>query len=297
MKTIFLLLTLLCGILFPQGHIFSFLIKYILMGLLLFAFLDIHIDRTTIQRSHYYILTANLILPLILFYTFRNYNFQLAQASFVTALAPTAIAAPVVISILNRKVEYVIFSLLITNIVIALIIPFLFANLMNSTSSIEISSVLFPVIYVFLIPFILAQTIKKFLPSIFRWLNKIKDESFYLLMIAIYLGTSNASNFIRTEMTQSFDIVIYIGICSLIICLINFNLGSFIAGKKFAVEGGQSLGQKNNAFTIWLAITFLNPLSVIGPVFYVLFQNIYISWQLYRYNRKRLQASNNWQTD
>ena len=262
------------------------------MGLLLFAFLDIKMDRATIQKSHYYILAANIVLPLALFFTLKIYNLHLAQAAFVTALAPTAIAAPVVISILKRKVEYVIFSLLITNIVIALMIPFLFANLINSTVPISISSVLFPVLYVFLIPFVLAQLIKKFVPIVYSWLSRIKDESFYLLMIAIYLGTSKASHYIRTEMTQSFEIVIYIGVCSLIICLLNFNFGSFLGGRKFSVEGGQSLGQKNNAFTIWLALTFINPLSVLGPVFYVLFQNIYISWQLYRYNRNRLQASN-----
>jgi BASS family bile acid:Na+ symporter len=100
-------------------------------------------------------------------------------------------------------------------------------------------------------------------------------------MCAIYLGTSNASNYLRTEMNQSFNIVIYIGLTSLLLCFLNFILGRFLGGREFSVEGGQSLGQKNNAFTIWIALTFVSPLAVLGPVFYVLFQNIFISWELY----------------
>src|SRR3990172_4095371 len=243
MKTIILLLTLAFGILFPQGYVLLFLLKYFLMGLLLFAFLDIRIDKNVIKKSHFYILAANLIVPLVLYFLLNLFNHQLAQTAFITALAPTAIAAPVVISILRRKVEYVAFSLLLTNIVIALLVPFLLTN---------------------------------FLPVVHSFLTRFKDDSFYLLMGAIYLGTSNASNYLRTEIHQSFDIVFYIGITSFLICFLNFNFGRFLGGKDYSIEGGQSLGQKNNAFTIWIALTFISPLAVVGPAFYFLFQNLFI---------------------
>ncbi|MCB9248354.1 MAG: hypothetical protein H6613_07315 [Ignavibacteriales bacterium] len=58
--------------------------------------------------------------------------------------------------------------------------------------------------------------------------------------------------------------------------------------QKFKNGRAQSLGQKNNGFTLWIALTFISPLAVLGPVFYILSQNIYISWQLHR-NQKAVQ--------
>src|SRR3989304_5871956 len=86
---------------------------------------------------------------------------------------------------------------------------------------------------------LLGQALKYFLPAVHSFLSRFKDDSFYLLMGAIYLGTSNASNYLRTEMHQSFDIVIYIGITSFLICFLNFNFGRFLGGKDFSIEGGQ----------------------------------------------------------
>src|SRR3989337_2116409 len=260
MKTIILLVTLAFGILFPQGHVLSFLLKYFLMGLLLFAFLDIRIDKNVIKKSHFFILTANLIVPLVLYFLLNLFNHQLAQTAFITALAP---------------------------IVIALLVPFLLTNFAGNSSSINIWSIFYPVLIVFSIPLLLGQTLKYFLPVVHSFLSRFKDDPFYLLMGAIYLGTSNASNYLRTEMHQSFDIVFYIGITSFLICFLNFNFGRFLGGKDYSIEGGQSLGQKNNAFTIWIALTFISPLAVVRPVFYVLFQNLFISWELYQHNKMK----------
>jgi BASS family bile acid:Na+ symporter len=81
------------------------------------------------------------------------------------------------------------------------------------------------------------------------------------------------------------DPIIYqIAIASLFLCVLYFNLGKIVTPKELKIEGGQSLGQKNNGFTVWVALTFISPLAVIGPVFYILFQNFYISWQLHKNN-------------
>jgi BASS family bile acid:Na+ symporter len=48
------------------------------------------------------------------------------------------------------------------------------------------------------------------------------------------------------------------------------------------VAGGQGLGQKNTVLAIWMAQTFLNPISSIAPGAYVLWQNMFNSWQVWR---------------
>lgn len=287
MKTFILLITLAAGIFFPQGYIFSFLIKYFLMGLLLFAFLDIQIDINIIRKTHFYILAANIIVPIVIYFLLNKINHQLALSGFVTAIAPTAIAAPVVVSILKRKIEFTTFSLLLTNVTIALLLPFLLPAITNSVNNLDVWSIFYPVVIIFSVPLILSRMIKLFSPRVHSFLSKYKDNSFYLLMGAIYLGTSNASHYIQTQSDQSIQIVLLIGLISLCICIFNFSLGRYLGGKEFSVEAGQSLGQKNNAFTVWIALTFISPLSVLGPVFYVLFQNIFISWELFHQTKTK----------
>ena len=45
---------------------------------------------------------------------------------------------------------------------------------------------------------------------------------------------------------------------------------------------GQSLGQKNTVFAIWMGYTFMTPETAIVGGLYSIWHNIYNSWQLYR---------------
>jgi BASS family bile acid:Na+ symporter len=66
------------------------------------------------------------------------------------------------------------------------------------------------------------------------------------------------------------------------ICAASFALGRVIGGREFPREASQSLGQKNTSFTIYLALTYANPLVALGPTCYVLWHNLWNSWQLHR---------------
>ncbi|MBQ0033754.1 MAG: transporter [Bacteroidales bacterium] len=48
------------------------------------------------------------------------------------------------------------------------------------------------------------------------------------------------------------------------------------------ISAGQALGQKNTTLAIWMAHTYLNPVSALAPAAYILSQNLYNSWQLSR---------------
>jgi BASS family bile acid:Na+ symporter len=47
------------------------------------------------------------------------------------------------------------------------------------------------------------------------------------------------------------------------------------------VAGTQGLGQKNTVLAIWMALTYLNPISSVAPAAYVAWQNTINSLQLY----------------
>ena len=287
MKTILLLTAILCGILFPYGHDFTFLVRYLIMFMLLLAFLDIQINFKIIQKSHITILAVKLIIAVSVFCIINYLYPEAAPAALVTAIAPTAIASPVIISLLKRKVEYAAVSLIFTNIVLAFIIPFLFPALLSSELNISTNEVLFPVLSIIFIPLIAAKIIAKYLPALHKFLSVHKDKSFYFLISNIYLGTSKASYFVQTELTSSITVVFVIGITSLLLCIIFFSLGRIIGGEKYKEEAMQSLGQKNNGFTMWLGLEFINPLAAMGPVFYIFCQNVFISWQLNKSQKKK----------
>ena len=284
MKTILLLFAITLGILFPYGHEYTFLIRYFLMLLLFFSFLDIRIEKEIIRKIHFVILAAIILAAVAIYFLLKPINIALAETAFITAIAPTAIAAPVIISLKNGKVEFVTFSLLLNNITIALLIPFLLPLLMNSGADISVGKILFPIIVTLSVPLAAVQIIKYFLPKVWKKFIGWKDSSFYILIMNIYIATSDASNYIQSELITNIEIIFLIALVSALLCVLFFTLGWFIGGKEFSAEASQSLGQKNNAFTIWVSLTFMSPLTVLGPVFYVLVQNIYISWELYKHH-------------
>lgn len=286
MKTILLLLIIATGIIFPYGHEYTFFIRYLLMVMLFFSFLDIKAGRDIITRKHFLILFTIILSASLIYIIIRPFSDELAQTAFITAIAPTAIAAPVITSLKRKKVEFVAFSLILNNFAVAALIPFILPVILQSSADISVLDILFPVLITFSIPLAAAQIIKFTSKKVWKKLSEWKDVSFYILIVNIYIATSDASNYIRSEFSSNIDIVLMIAASSAFLCIFFFGLGWLIGGKEFRHEASQSLGQKNNAFTIWLSLTFMNPVSAIGPVFYVFFQNLYISYELHKHRNE-----------
>jgi bile acid:Na+ symporter, BASS family len=284
MKTVILLAAIITGVFFPYGHDYVYLIRYFLMMMLFFSFLDVKLEKKIICINHFFILAAILFTSVALYLIIKPFNIILAQAAFIAAIAPTAIGAPVVVSLKKGNVEFTAFSLLLNNVVVAFLIPFLLPLLIHNNAEVSIGKILAPILITILVPFAAAQIIKIMLPKIWSTLVGWKDSSFFFLMGTVYIAISDASYYIHTELTANYGIVLLIAITSVLLCIFYFLLGWIIGGKKFAFEASQSLGQKNNAFTIWVSLSFISPAATLGPVFYVLAQNVYISWELYNTN-------------
>jgi BASS family bile acid:Na+ symporter len=114
-----------------------------------------------------------------------------------------------------------------------------------------------------------------------------KNYSFAVWLLALFIMCSKAADFLRHDVTASLASVLAIALISLVICIFNFVLGGLLGGERFRQESSQSLGQKNNSFVIWIALTFINPLVAMGPTFYILYHNLYNSWQIYRFEKRR----------
>ncbi len=285
-KVLALLLTMAAGALLPLFHTFSFLIQYLLMAMLFFAFLDIDIHPRSFQKGMLWVLLANLAIAFLGYWVFSFFDRTLALAAFITGIAPTAISSPVIISFIEGQVEYVVGSVLLTNLSMALVVPLVLPFLLGSAAHISVWQVLQPVLITMFVPLILARLVY-LLPFRARtFIRTGKRYSFAIWLLNLFIISAKAVDFLRNGAAGSSRLLLEIAGVSLMICVVNFSLGALIGGRRFWQEASQALGQKNNSFVIWIALTFINPLVAMGPTFYVLYHNLYNSFQIYLFEKR-----------
>ena len=129
---------------------------------------------------------------------------------------------------------------------------------------------------------LLAYVVKHHAKRLCRRIVSVKDLSYYLwgCSLLIVSGTT-MKNIFHADTTLCFLLLIAVG--SLMLCIFQFACGRTI-GRRFGetINAGQGLGQKNTAFAIWIACTYLSPLSAVGPGCYILWQNIINSIEIWR---------------
>ena len=252
------------------------------MAMLFLVFLDIPIHGKIVQKLHLKILAANIFIPCLVFFALRFLDEEVAVAVFLIALAPTAAAAPIIARLLNAKVEIVAASTLVTSMGMALVIPFLLPFLVQIEGEIYIADILLPVFIVVFIPFILAQIVKWILPRLHQFFSRQTNLPLYFFLVNVYLAMAKSTNFLQTSETGKMLTIFWIALATGGLCLLNFQVGERIGLPALQYEGGLALGRKNTMFILWVALTFISPIAALSPIFYILWQNLYNSWQLWQ---------------
>jgi len=230
-----------------------------------------------------------LLTLLVVEYGLTGNSLIIVEAIITSIIAPVAAAAPVVTAKLGGKLEQMTTYTFISNFITALLIPVCFplidkaANVSFLTAFLTI---LHEVCMVLVLPMLLAYIVKHGMKRLHRWVVSINDLSYYMWggSLLIVSGTT-AKNIAHADTTLTFLLII--ALLGLVLCVIQFAVGRFI-GHYFGAttESGQALGQKNTAFAIWIAYTYLNPLSSIGPGCYILWQNIINSVEIWLCRRR-----------
>lgn len=232
-------------------------------------------------------LLANVAIAFVSYAALAWFDSMVAMAAFMTAIAPTAIAAPVIIGFIQGEIEYVVAAVLVTNISSAFVIPLALPILLGAEVHISTWEVLEPVLVVMLVPLLLAR-----LASLLPWgtqklIRTGKPFTFPIWLVNLVIISANASYFLRNENGNSLITLVSMALVSLGLCVVNFGLGALLGGKRNWQEASQSLGQKNLSFVIWIALTFINPLVAMGPTFYILYHHLYNSWSIYQFEKRR----------
>jgi BASS family bile acid:Na+ symporter len=282
-RTAAILSAIILGALLPQAHALAGAIRWLVMAMLFLVFLQTRLSRNAVQRSHFVLLGTNIALG------FASWGAgwliggrDIALAGFFCGITPTAIAAPVIISFLRGRVDYVVAAFLLTNISIAAVLPLLLPIVLGRTTPEAFVQVLGSVGVVVFIPMVVAWLVRAAHPRAGEWPARLRNVSFGMWVTAMFLITANASDFLRQHADTPLPVLLKLAAMSLLVCIASFALGRWIGGPDFRREGSQSLGQKNTTFTIYLALTYASPIVALGPTCYVVWHNLWNSWQLHR---------------
>ena len=222
---------------------------------------------------------------LLLFFPMGETYREVFEGAMVCLICPTATAAAVITGKLGGSAASLTTYTLFSNLLAAVAVPLLFPlvepheGLSFFVAFLKILSKVFPLL---LCPFFLAWFLRRFMPVMHRWLLSFHDAAFYLWGVALAIVSGQTVRSLANS-TASASVEWLIALTALFTCCLQFFLGKRIGGRyRERISGGQALGQKNTVLAIWMAYTYLNPLSSVGPGSYVLWQNIINSWQLWK---------------
>lgn len=234
-----------------------------------------------------------IIVELILVFNLHGDGLILMEAILACIIGPAAAASAVVTAKLGGSMEHMTTYTFISNLITSLLIPTCFPLIEKGADVPFLAAflhILYEVCIVLLVPMVLAYFVRHYMHRFHQWIIGIKDLSFYLWGASLMMVTGTTSrNIIHSDTTLFF--LLMTAFLSLILCIVQFATGRFIGHYfKSVVESGQALGQKNTPFAIWVASSYLNPLSTVGPGCYVIWQNIINSVELWLYQKHQQES-------
>lgn len=229
----------------------------------------------------------------------------LIESAMLCLICPTATAAAVVTRKLGGDVPGITTYTVLINILAAVIVPLivpLIQPMAGMTFWEAFSLILAKVLPLLILPCFCAWLVRYMIPELHRKLLEWQDLPFNLWVVALTLAIAvTTKTIVRSEM--SWVLLLAMSVVSLVCCIFQFSAGRHVGNRyrprrplasELEIKGrevrritaGQSLGQKNTVFAIWLGYTFMTPETAIVGGLYSIWHNIFNSWQLYRHEHQ-----------
>ena len=280
------------GVLCPGAAGSSFLIRWCLIAMFYLIALRIHAADMRPRKWHWLLLLVNILIGIGSYTLFHFAGREdLALAAFFVGITPTANAAPVVMSFLNGRIGYMVTGFAITNLGISAALVLLLPLVTGNHTFVFVRDIVVSLLQVIALPLTAAFLTRKFYPPAEKWPGKCKMFSFSLWSCTLFIIASVASSFLRSNPQISKLVIVEIALISLAICILNFSIGGLIVPHRIRRESSQLLGQKNTSFTLFMALSFANPLAAMGPASYIFWHNLWNALQMFLYDRHRDQKS------
>lgn len=280
-QTVALVGAMAIGLALPGLSRLDFLIRPLVMLMLGLSFLRLEPGDLRPRRVQWILLALPPALAALGFFAFAAFDRELAYVALLVLLAPTATAAPVVAGLLGGKPGFVAQMVLATNVLLPLALAGAFRLVGAPVALAAFWPMLGQIVFTIGLPLAAALAMGRWLPAVPRALGRWPLLNFGIWVFALALICATAGAFVRQAAVPPLRLAAIAGL-SAGLCALNFSLGRLVGGRRWRIEAGQSLGQKNTLFGIWAALSFVSPLAALGPACYVLWHNLYNAWQLSR---------------
>ncbi|MCL1912275.1 MAG: hypothetical protein FWG13_08735 [Leptospirales bacterium] len=263
----------------------SFILPFLIFAMLFLAFLKVSLRELKAGPLHICLLLIQAASASAAFFLFVFFDKIVAESVVVCLVAPTASSAAVITQRLGGNAANITVYMIISNLFAALVIPIFFPLIEPNAGMpfIAASLIMLKKLFFLLVaPFLLAQILNRFSPRLHDKAAKYSWISFYMGAASLTIVTAVTYYAVISAKTSLFTGLL-MAFAAFAACSLQFVAGKLI-GKRYndRVSGGQAIGQKNTVLATWLSLTYLNPVSVIGPGSYILWQTIINSYQLWK---------------
>lgn len=281
---------MLCGLLFHNAiDAVAFLTPWMIFAMLFITFCRIEPREFRVTGLSLSLIAVQLAGSAAVYLALLPLSQDVAQGTFICIFCPTATAAPVITGMLGGSVARLATFSLVSNFAVALLAPAAF-TLMGSNDIDFFSS--FQTIAVRVLPLILgplalALILRAGAPKIHSRISSSQSIGFYLWAVSLIIVVGRAVSFVMAEPASKIPELIALALVAAAACIAQFAIGRRL-GRRYGdrIAGAQGLGQKNTVLAIWMALTYLNPITSVAPAAYIAWQNTINSIQIY-YKQKK----------
>lgn len=261
----------------------------VLIFLMLFVtFCRVRPSEMRLSMLHGWLLLFQTIACVGVYFLLLPLDRTVAQGAMICVLAPVAMAAVVIGGMLGANVATMATYSLLCNMAVALLAPAVLS--FAGTGACSFAGMLARIVPLLVLPFAAAQCCRAVLPGVAGWVAAHSQISFYLWLVSLAVVIGRTTAFLIDLHDASAATELWLAAAALVICLVQFKTGRAI-GRRYGdpAAGGQSLGQKNTVLAVWMAQSFLDPISSVAPTAYIVFQNFVNSYQIWRKDRERAE--------
>lgn len=271
---------------FPVFRHFDFLVPTLIFTMLLLTFSKIPLSNLKFGTFHFLMVAVQLVGSVVVYAALRPFNVIIAEAAMVIIMTPTGTATAVVTQKLGGNAASLTSYMILSNLAAAIAAPLFFPFIHPMAGNIGFWEAFFIILQkvfpLLILPFIMAMAIRRFTPALGQLLTKWQEWAFYLWGITLMIVIARTVNTLVNEPNDGM-MAFWLMVCAGVICCVLFTCGKWV-GSIFndRITAGQAMGQKNAILTVWLSQTYLNPITAVAASSYIVWQNMFNAWQLWK---------------
>ena len=265
--------------------------RVVIALLLFFQFVKISPHDFRLRRWHIPAL-AFQVLVFLGFAAIARYGGEgevriLLECAMLCVICPTASAAGVITEKLGGSLAGAVSYVTLSNVAATLLIPLVIPIVRPSDELgfwAYVGHIALRVFPLLLMPGLVAWLIRYTMPRLQRKLMRLSRYAFYIWGVGLTLAMLLATHALMLSHLSPGAIACVV-LVSMGACAMQFFTGRHLGrDTQTCITAGQSLGQKNTGFLIWLGYNYMTPVTSVAGGLYAIWQNLFNSWQLYRKN-------------